>query len=94
VEKYCRVGQATNENTAHALCMIDTEGYRQALRICYTDCFSSATMVARTRLNVTLYVHCLSCFYRITLRIFVVPDALSLVGDPFSGKSFGSPNHI
>ena len=26
-----------------------------------TYCFSNATMVTRTRLNVTLYVHCLSC---------------------------------
>ena len=26
-----------------------------------THCFSIATMVARTRLHVTLYVHCLSC---------------------------------
>jgi len=26
-----------------------------------TYCFSTATMVTRTRLNVTLYVHCLSC---------------------------------
>jgi len=33
------------------------------LSICNTYCFSTATMVARTRLNVTLYVHCQSCFY-------------------------------
>jgi len=26
-----------------------------------THCFSTATMVARKRLNVTIYVHCLSC---------------------------------
>jgi hypothetical protein len=25
-------------------------------------CFSSAKMVSRTRLNVTFYVHCLSCY--------------------------------
>jgi len=24
VEKYCRAGQATDENTAHAHCMLDT----------------------------------------------------------------------
>jgi len=24
-------------------------------------CFSTAKMVARTRLNITLYVHCVSC---------------------------------
>jgi hypothetical protein len=27
-----------------------------------TQCFSTTTMAARTRLNVTLYVHCLSCY--------------------------------
>jgi hypothetical protein len=31
-------------------------------RLCKRHCFSTATMVARTRLNVTLYVHGLSCF--------------------------------
>jgi len=30
------------------------------LTICNTYC--TATMVTRTRLDVTLYVHCLSCF--------------------------------
>ena len=32
------------------------------LRICYTYCFSTATMIARTRLNVTLYLYGLSCW--------------------------------
>ena len=27
-----------------------------------THCFPTATMVVRKRLNVTLYVHCLSCY--------------------------------
>ena len=31
------------------------------LRLCNNHCFSTSTMVARTRLNITLYVHCLSC---------------------------------
>ena len=30
--------------------------------ICDTYCFSTATMVSWTRLNVTLWIHCLSCF--------------------------------
>ena len=30
--------------------------------ICNTYCFSIASMVSWTRLSVTLYVHCLSCF--------------------------------
>ena len=32
------------------------------LRLCKIYCFSTVTMLARTRLKVTLYVHCLSCF--------------------------------
>jgi hypothetical protein len=29
--------------------------------ICNTYCFFTATIVTRTRLNITLYIHCLSC---------------------------------
>jgi len=36
--------------------------YKHTLRICNTYCFSTTTMVARTRLNVTLYVRCLPCW--------------------------------
>jgi hypothetical protein len=36
-------------------------GYRHTLRICNTYCFSTTTMVTRTPLDVTLYVHWLSC---------------------------------
>ena len=32
------------------------------IRMCNTHYFSTVTMVARTRVNVTLYVHCLSCY--------------------------------
>ena len=32
------------------------------LMLCNTHCFSTATIFPRTRLNVTLYVHSLSCF--------------------------------
>jgi len=34
---------------------------RHTLRICNNYCFSSTTMVERTRLTVTLYIYCLSC---------------------------------
>jgi hypothetical protein len=54
VEKYCTAGQATDDNMAHAQCMLDTKVYKHTLRICKNHCFSSATMVKRTRLNVTL----------------------------------------
>ena len=32
---------------------------KHTLRICNTHCFSTATMVARTHLTVTLHIHCL-----------------------------------
>jgi len=49
-----------NNNTVHALCMLDNWVYKHTLRMCNTYYFSTATVVTRTRLNVTLYVHCLS----------------------------------
>jgi len=55
VEKYYRAGQATDDNMAHAHCLLDTKGYKRALRICDTYCFSTATVVARTLQTVTLY---------------------------------------
>jgi hypothetical protein len=45
----------------HAPCKLDTWGYRQTLRICNSYCFSTATLVAKARLDVTLYILCLSC---------------------------------
>ena len=43
------------------------------LRLCNTHCFATATLVARTRLNVTLYIHCLSC---------LVSEQISMTLDP------------
>jgi hypothetical protein len=55
VGKYCTAGQATGDNiiTAHALCMLGNCGYGHTRRISNTCVFSTATMVWRTRLNVT-----------------------------------------
>jgi len=33
VETYGRAGQATDDNMAHAYCMLDNEGYKRTLRI-------------------------------------------------------------
>jgi len=38
----------------------NNEGHRHTLTICNTYSFSTATMVARTRLNVTSYLQCVS----------------------------------
>jgi hypothetical protein len=61
MDKYCRAGQATDDNMAHAHCMQDyplpsTHTYNMQR----LNCVSTATMVTRTRQNVTLYIHCLS----------------------------------
>ena len=61
MEKYYRTRQAADDNMAHAHCMLDTLVYKHTFRICNTYCFYTATMFARIRLSVTLYVHCLSC---------------------------------
>ena len=53
MQKYRRAGQASRDNMAHAHCMLGTEVYKHSPRI---FCFSTATVVARTRLSVILYV--------------------------------------
>jgi len=45
-------------------CTLDKYGYRHKLRIYNNYCFSTATMVTRTRLNITLYAHCLPFLLR------------------------------
>jgi hypothetical protein len=57
VGKCCRAGQATDDNMAHAHCMLDPWSHKHTFVICNTYCFSRATTVGRTWLNVTLYVH-------------------------------------
>ena len=48
VEKYCRAGQARDDNMAHAHCMLESQGYKHTLEICNAYIFSSATMVEWT----------------------------------------------
>jgi hypothetical protein len=49
--KYSIAGLATDDNMAHAHCMLDNYGYRHTLRICNTQFFSTATVVTRTSLS-------------------------------------------
>ena len=58
---YCTAGQATDGNMAHAHYVLDSYDQRYKLRICNTYCFSTATIFARTRLNITSYIYRLSC---------------------------------
>jgi len=54
VEKYWTADQATDGNMALGHCILDNYGYRHTLRICKIHCFSTATMLAPTRLIVKL----------------------------------------
>jgi len=62
VEKCDTAGQATYDNMVHTLYKLDTQGYKYTLRTCNTFCPSTTTMLARTLLNMTLYVHCSPCY--------------------------------
>jgi len=42
-----------------------------AFRVCNTYCFSTATVIARTRLNVKLHVHFLSCWFMLLIQTFL-----------------------
>jgi hypothetical protein len=57
---YSKRGHRWQYNMVHAHCVLDKYVYKQTISIWNTYCFSTATMVTRRRLNVTLYVHCLS----------------------------------
>ena len=51
---------------AHTSCMLHKQGYMHAFARARTHTsifFFHGNNASRTRLNVTLYVHCLSCFY-------------------------------
>ena len=64
VEKYFRAGQASDENTGHAHCMLHTWGFKRTVRICNAYCFYTQTVLARTLLNITLHVLCLSSYLK------------------------------
>jgi hypothetical protein len=59
-------------------CCMTTATDTHTLRIYNTYCFFHGTMARRTRLNVTLHLHCLSCYF--------IPYTLSAVQEipPFS----------
>jgi hypothetical protein len=66
MEGYCSTGQSpqwavvpVEEGEEDRPQVTIQNGYKHTLRICINFCFYTATMVARTRLDVTLYVHCL-----------------------------------
>jgi len=59
-------------------CALHVGYYKQALRICNNYRSSLATLIARTRLNVTLYVHCFSLFLALSENLI---KKLTVVND-------------
>jgi hypothetical protein len=76
-------GQATHYSMVHVHCMLDTKVYKHTYWICNTYCFSTATLVARTHLSITLHIHCLSFFFFLFFSFF-----LSFFFLPFFLSSF------
>jgi hypothetical protein len=79
VEKYGRARQAAVDNIIRRMrfaCWITKA--TDTLRIFNTHCFSTATMVKRTRFNVTFYVQCLSSYLYPNVRIFVESNLPSM----------------
>jgi len=69
-KKYCCAGQATGDNMVYVHCMLDTWGYKHALKICNTYCFSTATVVAQMCLTLMLYIHCQSSYLSVSDTLF------------------------
>jgi len=68
VDKYCKVGQATDDNMAYVLCMLDTKGCKYTQSGCII--FIAATTVTWMYLIITLYVHCMSFLHYIFMKRF------------------------
>jgi len=65
------VEQDSRYNTAHLLCVLDNQGYRQTLRICGTYCLPTSTVVTRSCLIVAFVcrLHCVTvCLFVCLIR--------------------------
>jgi len=50
--RWNQTGRKWQYKTAHALCILDNKGFKHTLRIRNVYCFSTATVVTRTRLSI------------------------------------------
>jgi hypothetical protein len=72
VEKYCIVGQATDDNMAHAHCMLDKQGYKHKLTICNNYCFSTEKYLEEaSQCFVSVYGRLLNLFFPFHLEFHV-----------------------
>jgi len=72
MEKYCRAGQATDDNTTQALYMLDTKVYKHTPRICNIYCFSTTLNGCDSVLRYT----CITCLIVYTVGGRIVCDKL------------------
>jgi len=81
VEKCCTAGQATDDNTAHAHCMLDTLGYKHTLTIWNTYCFfhCNSCCTAAPQCYVTRTVTVMSFLQR-SVRVIGSENAAFLPG--------------
>jgi hypothetical protein len=82
----CLVGLKVTFQTS-LVCMLDNLGCKLTLRICNTYCFSTATLVMRTRLNVTLRVHRVSCGSESNVSKFATDSTILYIGVKISQDS-------
>ena len=64
---------------AHAHCMVDTEDCKHTLGMCNTYCFTTATVVARTRLSVTLFFTLPVLFHTENIKPLMVDSRLHYI---------------
>ena len=87
VEKYCRAEQATDDNMAHAHCMVDTKGYKRTYSVCVTfiACPLQQWLHKRASMLSYTYITCLVLYnFILPLRWFInfllcLPLCLSFV---------------
>ena len=88
-KKSCTAGQATDNNMAHARCMLETKGYIHTLRICNIYCFAAAKMVWRKCRSVRLIGELMShyCLALSQWRFANAPLSFVIFFSPYAHNS-------
>ena len=93
---YCQTGHRWWHTMVLTFCVLNGQGYRHTLGICNTYCFSMATMVSWTHLNVT-FIHTLPtllCYIRTLSTVQIIQYQMtcdnglkSCVGEEYGGTN-------
>jgi hypothetical protein len=71
VKKYCRAGQATDDNMAHARCMLDTKGYKYTHSGCEILIVLPTQLWLHERASMLRYTH-IACLDKMNLFMILV----------------------